>query len=246
MNGSLAVARYNGDGSLDVSFGSGGRATVVFTEPEGRPGSAFASTLVVQADGKLLAAGVCQNRLVMARLNPGGGLDTSFGIGGRVGNCGPVFSFPVPLISLILRATVQSDGKLVVLSVLTVLRDRITFTATTVTLSRYNADGSGDMSFRGGQLDRDDLLPFGVGSLPDGKLLLGWTGGFRLVFQRFLTDGSPDVSFGAGGKYSNEFETFRSPSHLVVEPDGKVLIVGQEDLSGGGTSPFVARFRATG
>jgi uncharacterized delta-60 repeat protein len=48
----FALARYNADGSLDTSFGTAGKVTTEF------PGGGDANALVVQADGKLLAAGM--------------------------------------------------------------------------------------------------------------------------------------------------------------------------------------------
>ena len=46
------VTRYNADGSLDQGFGTAGKATAV--------DGGNASALAVQADGKIVVAGVCQ------------------------------------------------------------------------------------------------------------------------------------------------------------------------------------------
>ena len=79
---SFALARYHADGSLDRSFGTGGRVTTVFT------GTDVATALLVQADGRLVAAGdseTATNRdFALARYNPDGTLDTRFGVGGKV------------------------------------------------------------------------------------------------------------------------------------------------------------------
>ena len=48
----FALARYNGDGSLDSSFGSGGKVT---SQPSTLPSSAYAAAL--QPDGKIVVAG---------------------------------------------------------------------------------------------------------------------------------------------------------------------------------------------
>src|ERR1700722_9007728 len=65
-----AVARLNHDGSLDSSFGSGGRARVSF----GGDDACFSAA--VQADGKLLVAGKSTvsgvDHWAVARLNPNG------------------------------------------------------------------------------------------------------------------------------------------------------------------------------
>src|SRR5262252_7340578 len=49
--GNFEVVRYNPNGSLDTSFGNGGIVTTNF--PEG----SYASSVALQADGKIIAAG---------------------------------------------------------------------------------------------------------------------------------------------------------------------------------------------
>jgi uncharacterized delta-60 repeat protein len=95
----FALARYNPDGTLDPSFGTGGTVT---TDLNGG-----ANALVVQVDGKLVAAGVAGNDFALARYNPNGTLDASFGTGGTVttdfaGTSDNAFALAV-----------QADGKLV-------------------------------------------------------------------------------------------------------------------------------------
>jgi uncharacterized delta-60 repeat protein/uncharacterized repeat protein (TIGR01451 family) len=79
----FALARYNPDGSLDASFGTGGKVTTDFA---GGSDSAFGVAL--QADGKIVAAGFADSGsrgdFALARYNPDGSLDASFGTGGKV------------------------------------------------------------------------------------------------------------------------------------------------------------------
>jgi uncharacterized delta-60 repeat protein len=65
-----ALARYNANGTLDTSFGSGG---VVSTT--------VGPALVIQADGKIVLEGAG-----LARYNPDGSIDTTFGTGGIAPN----------------------------------------------------------------------------------------------------------------------------------------------------------------
>jgi uncharacterized delta-60 repeat protein len=80
----FALARYNTDGSLDFSFGSGGKVTTDFF------GSTdAASALAISPDGKLVAVGRAVKsgegfNFGLARYNTDGTLDVSFGIGGKV------------------------------------------------------------------------------------------------------------------------------------------------------------------
>jgi uncharacterized delta-60 repeat protein len=78
----FALARYHRDGALDRSFGTGGRVTTDFG------GGDQAQALVVQADGKLVAAGFTNagagEDFALARYRPNGTLDPTFGTGGKV------------------------------------------------------------------------------------------------------------------------------------------------------------------
>ena len=78
----FAAARLNPDGSLDTTFGTGGKAMVDFGGDDG------ADALALQPDGKVVLAGDTTNGagggdIAIARLNTGGSLDTTFGTGGK-------------------------------------------------------------------------------------------------------------------------------------------------------------------
>ncbi|HEY5245932.1 MAG TPA: delta-60 repeat domain-containing protein, partial [Acidimicrobiales bacterium] len=72
--GDFAIARLNADGSLDTTFGAGGKQTVDFG------GLDSANAVAIQPDGKLIVAGQGGPGTDMAvtRLNPDGSIDTSF------------------------------------------------------------------------------------------------------------------------------------------------------------------------
>ena len=82
----IALARFNGDGSLDPSFGVGGKVLTDF---------AFASThelaldLAIQPDGKVIVAGgtrrfgTTTDNFALARYNPDGSLDRASTATGR-------------------------------------------------------------------------------------------------------------------------------------------------------------------
>jgi len=128
--GDFALARYNHDGSLDSSFGSGGKLTTDFG------GGDAAAAMALQPDGKIVLAGGSSFRVALARYNPNGGLDATFGMGGMV-----ISDFgggeSAAAIGL------QHDGKIVVAG-----GPR----SATFVVARYNPDG---------RLD----LPFGIGGM---------------------------------------------------------------------------------
>jgi uncharacterized delta-60 repeat protein len=77
---SFALARYNPDGSLDTSFDNDGIVTTQIGT------FAIATSVAIQSDGKVLAAGTSSDTVPMGdfalvRYNPNGSLDTTFGGG---------------------------------------------------------------------------------------------------------------------------------------------------------------------
>jgi len=174
-------------GSLDPTFGTGGIVTTTF----GGENNTIANAAAIQADGKILVAGLIPNRqgfgeAGVARYNTNGTLDSSFGDGGIVVTTEPS---PVGLFGI----AVQPDGKIVV--------GGAQFLA--VGAIRYNTNGSLDTSFgKGGVASVRPFSPFGFdaasGGLAlqsDGKVLVA--AGSALV--RFLATGQVDASFGKGG-----------------------------------------------
>jgi uncharacterized delta-60 repeat protein len=88
----FAVARFNGNGSLDSTFGQGGKVTTNFVGIKAGGVSNPANAVLIQSDGKILVGGAareCGNRncpvnTALARYNADGSLDATFGTGGMV------------------------------------------------------------------------------------------------------------------------------------------------------------------
>ena len=191
----FALVRYLPDGRLDPTFGIGGRVTSDFEG--GR-----AEALVLQPDGKLVAAGFLRNGgtqdFVLVRYLPDGHLDPSFGVGGMVTTD---FGNDDRASSLVL----QPDGKLVAAG------DSNAGVSGDFTVVRYLPDGRLDPSFGvGGAVTTD----FGGSDLaralvlqPDGKLVAAGEGGpgADFVLARYLPDGRLDATFGVGGKVTTDF-----------------------------------------
>ena len=107
----FALARYRSNGRLDPTFGDNGKVITKF-----KPGTfnlfdqAFA--LVLQPDGKIVAAGVTNVNdaadFALARYRTNGRLDTTFGHGGRVTTRFNGGAESIRAIAL------QADGKIVV------------------------------------------------------------------------------------------------------------------------------------
>jgi uncharacterized delta-60 repeat protein len=229
----FGLARYRTDGSLDPTFGRGG---LVLTEI--LPGHVdSASSVLLQADGKIVAAGGTRGRwrpgssdFALARYLPDGTLDRSFGNGGRVVT--PVSSADDHVFDVAL----QPDGKLVAAG--------WSFQGGEphIALARYDRDGSLDASFDG---DGIVVAPFRSAAAHlllqrDGKLLVAGLG----ELTRFTADGGLDRSFGGDGRaQADDVGAFAA----AIQPDGKILVIGTVSPGRFPTRDFgVARLSADG
>jgi uncharacterized delta-60 repeat protein len=81
--GDFALARYDSNGTLDTSFGTGGRVTTDISGP-----SDSVNSIAIQLDGKIVAAGRTfingAFHSALTRYNSNGALDTSFGRSGKI------------------------------------------------------------------------------------------------------------------------------------------------------------------
>ncbi|HKJ09760.1 MAG TPA: hypothetical protein VKA76_11810 [Gammaproteobacteria bacterium] len=109
----FAVARYKPDGTLDTAFGKGG---IVIT-PVGSSTVDSAQSVVVQPDGKVVAAGYSgtssQYQLALARYDADGSLDTAFNASGSKPGTVTTTVGSAP-DSRIYAAALEPDGKIVV------------------------------------------------------------------------------------------------------------------------------------
>lgn len=233
---SIALARYNPNGTLDPSFGSRGLVLSDF--------GVQASALVIQADGKIIVAGNT-NHFVLERYNTDGTLDPSFGAGGRVST-----DFG-PFTNDIVRAlAIQADGKLVVAG------SSASGSFTDFALARYTADGVLDTSFgtaRTGKVTTrvsggDEARALVIQG--DGKIVMagtsaGLTVDFALV--RYTADGTLDTTFGGGGVVHTDFGGVDQAFALASQADGKLVAAGNSRPGASGFDDFaLARYSADG
>jgi uncharacterized delta-60 repeat protein len=248
-NANFGLARYNTDGSLDASFGGGGKVVTDFF------GSIdFAFDAVLQPDGKIVVAGQTSSEttgldFALARYNSDGSLDASFGRGGKVttdffGDFDEGFS-----------VALQPDGKIIVAGIVT----NGSSENTDFGLARYNSDGSLDTSFgNGGKVTTDFFgsldQAFAVAVQPDGKIVLA--GGavnnsrFLTIFAlaRYNADGSLDATFGSGGRVTTSIGTLSEAFDIVIQPDAKIIAAGGAVVGDGslGNDFALARYNVNG
>jgi uncharacterized delta-60 repeat protein len=224
---SIALAQYHPDGSLDITFGSGGIVTTSVGS------DASAGDLAIQPDGKIVAVGPTSRDLTLVRYTPDGSLDTAFASTGIVTTSISSLGDSTDALAI------QPDGKIVAAGS-TSFGD--------LALVRYTTDGSLDITFGSG-----GIVSTSVGSgasasalviQPDGKIVaagyaltvhlpcdapgggfpptfLGfWQTDFTLV--RYTPNGSSDATvitdMGAIGD--------DRAIALAVQPEGKILAAG--------------------
>ncbi len=212
----FALARYLPDGSLDSSFGDNGHVFTPAGSADTAPNQGSFNVVALQEDGKILAAGYAAldatgqytPGMVLARYNPDGSLDTSFGTEG--------FVQAEPGTGSVTGLELQSDGKMVV--------SRDGWSADERVLSLYTADGQLDTSFGMGGVVVLPYRPTGIGE--DSNLLQTADGGFVLSLDtrlvRLNAAGVQDESFGESG----EVDTGYAVLALSQQEDGS-MIVGQ-------------------
>jgi len=232
-NNDIAVVRYNTDGSLDASFGKGGK---VITDLSADYDDAFA--LAVQTDGKLVVGGLATDGIALVRYNPDGSLDFSFN--------SRVMITRSKVAKIVVHAlAVQSDGKIVVVGRSSYNRGRNSEFA----LVRYNPDGSLDMSFSAGRMVTTQVgtvdIVTDVVIQPDGKLVVVGTSfngrSIDFAMVRYNPDGRLDTSFGTGGTVTSDFCAHRVGKQyadalgsgsisggwgVVLQTDNKILVTG--------------------
>lgn len=182
-----------------------------------------------------------------------GGLDPTFGVGGRVTTD---FNLSTDWANAVAR---QSDGKLVVVGTSYTNND---YSDEDFAIARYNADGSLDPSFgTNGRVTTDFPGLAAVASSvlvqPDGKILVAggafplftFLGNMELV--RYNPDGSLDASFGDGGIVTTVFAHGSYAFALALQPDGKILAAGTDFVNfsseaNSDTDFALARYQADG
>jgi uncharacterized delta-60 repeat protein len=252
----FAVARYLTDGTLDATFGSGGKTTISFNSSSSGRGNApkqasdtEGRSIAVQPDGKILVAGFAWPNGALARLNSNGSLDTSFGIGGKVTTSS--------LSGATVSVALQADGKVVLGGGSASNRK----TGTDFAITRYNPNGSIDTTFGSSGVATadffglDDRIFALVVDANNNIIAVGnaRSGGSGLVYNnfgiaRFTSTGTLDGSFGTGGKVMTDvFGNWDDCYAVAIQPDGKIVASGFSYAAGGGQAySTLVRYNSNG
>ena len=158
-SGDFALVRYDQDGHLDPTFSGDGRATVGFTDAQ-----AGGRAIAIQPGGRIVAAGGTSGDFALARFDPDGSLDATFGGDGvvttdfdRYGRGGAA-AWDVVLEAGRLLAAGYANGDF--------------------GLARYELDGDLDPGFSGDGLLTTDMgheyaRASSIAVQPDGRIVVG-------------------------------------------------------------------------
>ncbi|MDT4897393.1 MAG: hypothetical protein QOH25_2470 [Acidobacteriota bacterium] len=243
FNSVFALVRYNTNGTLDPTFDTDGRVTTSFPNS-----NATINDLVIQPDGRIVAAGVSADNTIfasvyaLARYNTDGSLDTSFDTDGRVTTDFPGFTFEEAH-----AVALQTDGKIVAAGL----------GSSSFSLARYNANGSLDNTF-----DGDGLVTTAFGGSfeeanalaiqSDGKIIaagqtaLSVASEDNFALARYNTNGTLDTSFDTDGKVITDFGLVDAAHDVVIQTDGKIVAAGNAGTIAGGSFFALARYETNG
>ena len=218
---SLALIRYNTDGTPDATFGTGG-ATIpnfqFFNYPQ---------SIAIGSDGKIIVSEVANNAsgqtvAILARFTSNGSIDSSFGLDGQLTLSPGVFAIP-GFIAL------QADGKILLNYV--VSYDYNTYYNF---VSRYNSSGATDSLFGTNGTIAVDGSNF-VMVEPDQKILVSGNvydarNNSDVTISRYTTNGTPDSSFGTNGTTITKFAQGESLVNGVgAISNNELIVVGFAD-----------------
>ncbi|MBI3648890.1 MAG: hypothetical protein HY240_09105 [Actinobacteria bacterium] len=236
------IMRYNPNGTLDATFGSGGIVTTSFGS-----GTDHAHAVAIDANGKIVVAGYSDNitshDFSIARYTSSGALDGTFGSGGTTTTSLGTGDDEINGMAI------DANGKIVVAGQ-TVVSLKNEFA-----LARYTTSGSLDTTFGSSGSVKTDV---GAGSdaanavaiQGNGKIVAagrsnnGTDRDFALV--RYTTDGSIDTSYGTGGIQTTAIGPADDEIQAIaLDGSGDVVAAGYSD-SGVDLDFALARYDTSG
>jgi uncharacterized delta-60 repeat protein len=224
----LGAGAANAAGGLDPNFGGDGRVTTDLTS-----GLDQGNAVAIQADRKIVVAGVAAGgggRFALARYNPDGSLDTSFG-----GGDGWVTTNFTPDADAARAVAIQGDGMIVVAGGTT--RDKTNgFRVGKFALARYDTDGNPDPTFGGdgtvttrftdGWDGATSLVIQGDGQIVAAGFANADCSCVKFALARYGSDGTLDPTFGGDGRVTTHFRFGGEAAALAIAPGNLLVAAG--------------------
>ena len=210
---------FGQDGSADNTFNPGtGANNMVYTVSQDPNGKLMASGFFTSINGTAM------NHI--ARFNLDGTLDNSFTPGSGLGGDGAW------------KFAYQSDGKMLVVGYFSSVNG-----SSASRIARLNTNGTFDNTFVVGSGFNNTTAGIAVQS--DGKVIVGgsyssYNGTSRNAIVRLNSDGSLDNSFNIGTGLN------QAVRDLILQPDGKVIVVGAFTSYNGTSRNYIVRLNTDG
>ena len=237
---SIALTRFNIDGSLDNTFdGDGNLSTLIGTASEG-------NAVAIQPDGKIVLAGSSYDNsgsgddvFLLVRYNTNGSLDNTFDADGIA-----TTTFSGSNGDIANALLIQTDGKIILAA------SHHNGSRQDFAILRYNSNGSLDNSFdTDGKLTTaigsSDDIAYSIAMQTDGKIVVAGqsdiSGNNDFVLVRYNSNGSLDNSFDTDGKLTISIGFAQDEAALAIQANGNILIAGSN-----GSNFIAARFNANG
>jgi uncharacterized delta-60 repeat protein len=225
---SFCVVRLrSANGTLDPTFGSGGKRVVEFgSDDESVHGAAL------QPDGKIVLAGDSRLQPAVVRLKANGALDTSFDGDGK-----KLFSWGA--IGRVTAVVIAPNGKIL-------LGGFSGPEGGNIQVARMTVKGALDTTFGAGGIATVDFggTEFGeaIARQADGRVLVaGRSSVGGAVVARLRATGALDPDFGSGGRVT--LPGGGSLSSVLVQPDRNIVVAGN---AGGSAMMTVTRLKPDG
>lgn len=227
----IGIVRYNANGSLDQGFGTGGK---IILDPG--PNTSDRSYVRIAPDGKIYVLGTSQkilydpDRFILARYNPDGTPDATFGNGGVLIMDDTGYAFGIEILD---------DGKLIIVGNI-VVNGQEDFG-----IFKFHPNGGRDLSFgiegktivNFGTILEPNLesldMPMHFKILDNGKILIGgvtnaneFFQGFRFALAQLNSNGTIDASFGVNGRVITVFDEFAQINTVMVNDQHEIYALG--------------------
>jgi len=234
-NGKILIARFNNNGTLDASFGTGGEVTTAITGQ-----FVYAGGVVVTSTGQIVASVEDHaGHIDLVRYNTDGSLDSTFGQGGEVvtyvAGAGQGGQTGNSKADTLLQQ--PADGKLIGV---------VGVSGGSADLIRWNASGNLDTSFGNQGIVTASFggIVHGAALDPsDGTIVVAGENNSTSTFElaRFNSDGSPGSSFGSNGTVVTQISG--GINGVSLDASDRIVAVGQNQT---GTMDELARFNPDG
>ncbi len=225
-------------GQIDSTFGHLANGTVLTDHGKGD----FPIEVLPQPDAKIVTVANLidvngTQSTDVTRYLANGAVDGSFGTGGR-------FTRATIGGGSVTDAVVQPDGKLVIVGwtgaptldfFVTRLRANGTIDPTFVTAHPATTFGANTI---------DEA--FGVALGPGGTIIVAGRTGEDVSVARFTSTGALDPTFSGDGLLVQDFNADAQATDVAVQPDGRIIVIGETAGPNRASLPLVARFTANG